>query len=217
MAFVPKETQDQLVKLHKIIDKLELDNEKLGREISRKDYRVRRSGRIRSAFILLFIVAVSFVASLFIFPRYFFYEFSEDRLAYEHLSNEYATIRSEKIELEASIDSIREAYSSVIPKEEVVVPSIESMRLVYTIQIGAFKRFRFPLISDNLIGFTVKYKKEWVKFSLGIFSTHREALILSNNLKKVGIGNPFIQAYKNGVAVNLKTALRYEKEMLGSK
>ena len=209
MAFVPRETQDQLVKLHKIIDKLEAENEKLGRKILGGEKNLSRLRTYSYVFSTLFFLSVLFVALAYLYPDYLMINL-EDKRAYENLQEDYISNRKEKLALKATLDSLQAAYKDM--REETLIPSLNSLSLVYTVQIGAFKKFRFPLISDNLIGYTVTYKRDWVKFSVGIFSTYREALILSNQLKKVGIGTPFIQAYKDGVAVTLKNARDFEKE-----
>ena len=208
MAFVPRETQDQLVKLHKIIDKLEADNEKLGRKISEKERLIKTARTRYYLFITLFFLLSIFVVLLYLFPTYSMIN-NDDKVAYDNLQEDYLSIRQEKVVLASTLDSLEEACKEM--SENSLIPSLSSLSLVYTVQIGAFKKYRFPLISDNLIGYTVTYKRDWIKFSVGVFSTYREALALSSQLRKVGIGNPFIQAYRDGVAITLKKALDFEK------
>jgi hypothetical protein len=84
--------------------------------------------------------------------------------------------------------------------------------IVYSIQIGAFANFKAKLFSDNLAHMKEFEEGGLNKYAIGNFVTYGEALILKNDLKRLGFKDCFIVAQSYGESVNIREALELSEE-----
>lgn len=228
MAFIPKETQEQLVKLHKVIEKYELENETLGKRLRLEQSKGSQNRNGKLTFLILFIVSIFFVLALFLFPGIFF-ENKNLQKAYEDVRLDNASLSKQLRSATDSLqnlsyaleeatfraDSLRMAIEDIPPPKTVrvkvgVLP-IKSNQLIYSVQLGAFSKFRIPATSENLINFAYQKEREIIKYSIGVFRTYKEAEIFSNHLKKMGVNFPTIKAYYKKKNISIAQARKLQK------
>lgn len=90
--------------------------------------------------------------------------------------------------------------------------SLIDMTVVYSIQIGAFANFSSNLISDDITQMEEFEENGFNKFSIGKFTTYKEAVALRDDLKRMGFGDCFIIAKSYGAPINVGEALQLSGE-----
>ena len=86
------------------------------------------------------------------------------------------------------------------------------MSIVYSIQIGAYTNFSSNLISDDITQLEEFEENGFNKFAIGKFTTYKEAVMLRDDLKRVGFKDCFIIAKSYGMPVDIKEALQLSGE-----
>lgn len=117
-----------------------------------------------------------------------------------------ATIKAK--EAQRVIDSIQRLQADNFTQEEYPEENLDDNiqnisdntkgQTVYSVQIGAFSTKKYPLLSSKIIAGTSSYRNEYYKYSVGLFSTVKEARNLRNELIRIGFEDAFIASYKNG-------------------
>ena len=90
--------------------------------------------------------------------------------------------------------------------------STADLSIVYSVQIGAYVNFSSKLISDDISQLEAFEDNGFNKFAVGKFSTYREAVMLRDDLKRIGFTDCFIIAKSYGVPVIMKEALELSGE-----
>ena len=90
--------------------------------------------------------------------------------------------------------------------------SLMDLSIVYSIQIGAYTNFSSNLISKDITQMEEFEENGFNKFSIGKFMTYREAVLLRDDLKRVGFKDCFIIAKSYGMPVNITEALQLSGE-----
>ena len=86
------------------------------------------------------------------------------------------------------------------------------LSIVYSIQIGAYTNFNSNLISKDITQMEEFEENGFNKFSIGKFMTYKEAVMLRDDLKRVGFDDCFIVAKSYGLPVDIKEALQLSGE-----
>lgn len=68
--------------------------------------------------------------------------------------------------------------------------------VVYSVQIGAFTEKRYPLLSESIAG--ILSKDDYLRYSVGLFTTLKEAQSFRKQLIKLGFDDAFVASYVNG-------------------
>ncbi len=68
--------------------------------------------------------------------------------------------------------------------------------IVYSVQIGAFSNKKYPLLSKTIAG--TLSNEEYLRYSIGLFSTLKEAQNFRRQLLKIGFRDAFVASYVNG-------------------
>ncbi|WP_117883314.1 SPOR domain-containing protein [Aureibaculum luteum] len=110
-----------------------------------------------------------------------------------------------------TLHTLKEAKKAVIQVKE-NAQGIVGETIVYSIQIGAFANFKAKLFSDDLA-----HMKEFVdgdlnKYAIGNFVSYSEAIVLKEDLKRLGFTDCFIIAQSYGDPVNIREALELSEE-----
>jgi hypothetical protein len=90
--------------------------------------------------------------------------------------------------------------------------SLMDLSIVYSIQIGAYTNFSSNLISKDITQMEEFEENGFNKFSIGKFMTYKEAVLLRDDLKRVGFKDCFIIAKSYGMPVNISEALQLSGE-----
>ena len=83
---------------------------------------------------------------------------------------------------------------------------------MYSIQIGAFSNFKAKLFSDDLAHMKEYREGGLNKYAIGNFITYAEAVILKDDLRRLGFKDCFIIAQSYGEGVNIREALELSEE-----
>ncbi len=101
-------------------------------------------------------------------------------------------------------------------KQVVILDSVKNatkyMPIVYGVQIGAYNNFRSNLISDDISQLETFEDSGFNKFAVGKFMTYKEAVLLREDLKRIGFKDCFIIAKSYGMPVEMKEALELSGE-----
>lgn len=101
-------------------------------------------------------------------------------------------------------------------KQVVVMDSIKNsvkyMPIVYSVQIGAYTNFRSNLISKDMTQLETFEDSGFNKFAVGKFITYKEAVLLREDLNRIGFKDCFIIAKSYGIPVEMKEALELSGE-----
>ena len=101
-------------------------------------------------------------------------------------------------------------------KQVVVMDSIKNsikyMPIVYSVQIGAYTNFRSNLISKDMTQLETFEDSGFNKFAVGKFITYKEAVVLREDLNRIGFDDCFIIAKSYGIPVEMKEALELSGE-----
>ncbi len=84
--------------------------------------------------------------------------------------------------------------------------------IVYSIQIGAFANFKAKLFSDDLAHMKEFEEGGLNKYAIGNFVTYSEAIVLKDDLKRLGFTDCFVIAQSYGDPVNIREALELSEE-----
>ncbi|MCH2032953.1 MAG: hypothetical protein MK202_05450 [Tenacibaculum sp.] len=68
--------------------------------------------------------------------------------------------------------------------------------VVYSVQIGAFTNKKYPLLSKTIAG--TLSNEEYLRYSIGLFSTLKEAQNFRRQLLRLGFDDAFVASYING-------------------
>ena len=90
--------------------------------------------------------------------------------------------------------------------------SSNKMPLYYSVQIGAYSNFSSNLISEGLNQMAEFEDAGLNKFAIGKFSSYKEAVVLRNDLKKLGFADCFIIARSYGEPIDIAEALQLSGE-----
>jgi len=106
----------------------------------------------------------------------------------------------------------KEGYFNSInnSKENTEINSISNEKVIYSVQIGAFKDFF--LTSDSLMNLSEFNTDGYNKFSIGNYKTYAEAKVLKDNLIKLGFKDCFLSAKSFGNPIDIREALALSNE-----
>ncbi|RPD98652.1 SPOR domain-containing protein [Aureibaculum marinum] len=110
-----------------------------------------------------------------------------------------------------TLQRLKEAQEELIIVKE-STKGIVAETIVYSIQIGAFNNFKARLFSDNLTHMKEFTEGGFNKYAIGNFATYAEALVLKEDLKRLGFTDCFIIAQSYGNPVNIREALELSEE-----
>lgn len=110
-----------------------------------------------------------------------------------------------------SLHKIQRKAKQVIVADS-VKNSLVDLSIVYSIQIGAYANFSSNLISKDITQLEEFEENGFNKFSIGKFTTYKEAVLLRDDLKRVGFKDCFVVAKSFGLPVNIKEALQLSGE-----
>jgi len=83
--------------------------------------------------------------------------------------------------------------------------------VMYQVQIGAYKKFRIAMHSDEFGDFTER-TNGYNKYALGKFSTYADATTFKNDLKRLGFREAFLVSFYNNEQIDIRKALELSGE-----
>ncbi len=86
------------------------------------------------------------------------------------------------------------------------------MPILYRVQIGAYASFSSKLISDDLVHLE-KFEDEGLnKYVIGNFTTYKDAVMLRDDMRRLGFIDCFIISKSYGIPINITEALELSGE-----
>ena len=110
-----------------------------------------------------------------------------------------------------TLHNLKEAQKEAFVVQE-NAQGIVGETIVYSVQIGAFANFKAKLFSDDLAHMKEFVEGDLNKYAIGNFITYSEALVLKEDLKRLGFSDCFIIAQSYGDPVNIREALELSEE-----
>lgn len=124
--------------------------------------------------------------------------------------NNLTLINNDSLQLlkDAAINGSEDLFN----EEELGEDGIAGEPIIYSVQIGAFAKFKAKLFSDDLAHMKEFKEGGLNKYAIGNFITYAEAKVLKEDLRRLGFKDCFIIAQSYGENVNIKEALELSEE-----
>lgn len=150
----------------------------------------------RKATILSIILGCLFLLTLAALAFYIF----------KYTKNYVKVEASQQVIENDSLQSYKDKITSL--QEQVLVIEEESIenKIIYAVQIGAFKKSDMSLFSSNLVNFKEISNKGYNKYALGNFEALSEAQEFRRKLVKLGFRDSFIASFKNDERIKIEEA-----------
>ncbi len=183
--------------LQKELDRIKNETQKQNKVIS----------RLRSALIIITLLALSSWLSLFIFNN------TKENNTSTSLINIESISPSDSIALIAKLAPERKKENP-IPKLEIMTPDgnpiefyIPEDGIFFSIQIGAYLGVNMERFRQNMVSLHQSNYGGINQFTLGLFPTYREADVFREIVKKMGFKDAYIIATQNGNRIKIQDAL----------
>ena len=178
-----------------------ISKEKKEIEIDILNQKIKTKNNIFIVILVLFILSLASTAYLIV---------SKIILPSSNIEKKNKIITNLKEEislLENQNDSLKIAIEDYFnqKEEEDINP------LIYMVQIGAFKRYKTQLYSNQISSLTRYENIPFVKYSLGVFDNYKDAKKLRTMIKRFGIYDVFVVAMYNQKQISIKEAIKYEQ------
>lgn len=203
MAYIPQEAKEQITNLTESLNKAEKENKSLKAQLKEVG-----SSKENSKTILVVIAAIALAFILLFVYTYSFGPLFGD-LKHKVENYEYMDAKVEKLSKENS-DQKETIDKLTIQLEEGGVG--QNPELVYSIQIGAFKKFKMSKYKSDIQGVEEHKEDGFNKYSLGFFDSYQDALLFKKEISRIGIKDAFLVAEYKGEKVDIKKAIKLEKK-----
>lgn len=184
--------------LQNSVSNLTTKNEELEKEVADKEEQigdVKSTARNRNI-LLSFLSGISIAAAV-----YFFQNQAVSSVDINEIKKAEATRVLDSIN-DLADNNYSDDYSDENDNGDGMESGITTIKnniqdkVVYSVQIGAFTEKKFPLLSKTLAG--TLSNEEYLRYSIGLFSTLKEAQNFRRQLVKLGFRDAFVASYVNG-------------------
>jgi cell division protein FtsB len=114
--------------------------------------------------------------------------------------DEIDRLRAERDDVKRQLADAQKNAGNVQPVK--VEKGIPKQGLVFCVQIGAYKKVNMD--GGKSENFNTEKEGDVNKFMVGIFDTYPQAEEMKNNLRKMGLKDAWVVAYKDGARVDAK-------------
>jgi hypothetical protein len=191
--------ENSIEELNKLEEQI-LQTQKLLEKTETKDSVVSKLKTQRNIF--------AFLTLLFLAGTLFFY-LNKNKSITDNIMDDNNVLLIDK----DSLMIFKEAYLKNLmakPNTEEEAKSLKNEKVIYSVQIGAFKDFQ--LLSDGLLNLSEYQADGYNKFSLGNYKTYAEAKYLKDSLIKLGFRGCFLTARSYGKSIGIREALALSNE-----
>ena len=197
MPFIDEE---KLVKLYDEIDKLSVKNEELRQGYIELTLKKKKSEIFEKAKV----VGIMILIILLIVLSYFLYR--------KHQDVKYTKQSTETL-VKNKIDSLKLAFFNTTAARRKKAHPKRAEDLIYTIQIGAFRKFNLSQYSEeDLKNFRRLPNRDLYTYSIGSFLRWNDAKSFLDDIGKIGIKDAFILPLKQNKRVSLRQAIAESKK-----
>ncbi|WP_340198773.1 SPOR domain-containing protein [Ascidiimonas sp. W6] len=199
---MPYIEEEDLLRLHKDIEKEQALNAGLLEQIKYKNKEVIRSRKIKNSFTIFGVISLV-VCAVVISYSY----------GIKNTVNELKTTSENKVTI--SIDSIYRLRDKIRTLQErnsqlnsindfYLAKNLLQNQKVFTVQIAAFEENKLSLLPVSLNNTQMVRNNPFYSYSLGVFETIKEAQSFRYELSKIGFEDAFVVSYVDGKRVKVE-------------
>jgi len=206
MTYIPQEAKEQIAKLMADVDRLESQKEEILNEL--ENLRKKNISNIDKAntvkYALIAVIALLMIAVVFVYIYGPSVETNrKDKASYElYVKNIEKQNKKYKSDIEALKAKLENGGGS----------SENTPELLYKVQIGAFKSFELKSYYQDRDAIIETDESGFKKYSLGSFTTYKDALKFKKEVKRLGFRKAFLVAEYKGKRIDVKQAIKLEKK-----
>ncbi|WP_340074082.1 SPOR domain-containing protein [Leptobacterium sp. I13] len=201
---MPYIEENDLVELHKKIDKSEATNHKLQDQIKIKNREISKWLQQRNIFAIVASVLLLIVIGLFVS---FFIGDGNIMNGFETSGvDDTKTVSNDSIQILQNKITILEEENTRLSevKEFYLAKNLLENQKIYVVQIGAFEERNFSLMPKSLTNTQVVKNNNFYSFSLGSFETLKEAQTFRKEVVSLGFRDAFIASYIDGKRIEIE-------------
>lgn len=197
---MPYLNEDDLVALHKQIDdaedKLAETNEEL--ETTTETLNKQKEDSVKNKKnTLIQNIVLSVITGIALALAFYFYSNGSSSININEIKQNEASRVIDSMN-NARLDELaNNSNNNSIEETTAAIKSNLEGQKIYSVQIGAFTKNRYTLLSETIAG--ISSNEELFKYSIGLFETLREAQNFRKELVKVGFRDAFVASYIDGV------------------
>ncbi len=197
---MPYLNEDDLVALHKQIDdaedKLAETNEEL--ETTTETLNKQKEDSVKNKKnTLIQNIVLSVITGIALALAFYFYSNGSSSININEIKQNEASRVIDSMN-NAHLDELaNNSNNNSIEETTAAIKSNLEGQKIYSVQIGAFTKNRYTLLSETIAG--ISSNEELFKYSIGLFETLREAQNFRKELIKVGFRDAFVASYIDGV------------------
>jgi hypothetical protein len=199
---MPYIEEEDLLRLHKDIEKEQALNEGLLEQIKYKNQEVLRNRKLRNSFGIFGILSLIICAVVLSYS-----------LGVQGTISELKSNTENKVTI--SVDSIYKLKDRLrtLQERNSQLNSINDFYLakkllrnqkVYTVQVAAFEQNKISLLPVSLENTQLVRNNPFYAYSLGVFETLKEAQSFRYELSKIGFEDAFVVSYLDGKRVKVE-------------
>lgn len=199
---MPYIEEEDLLRMHKAIEKEQAVNEGLLEQIKYKNKELKRNRRLRNYFGIFGIL------SLLICAVVLSYSFGVQKAVNELKNSDHygVTISADSIyKLRDKIRTLQERNSRLNSINDFyLAKKILQNQKIYTVQVAAFEQNKLSLLPVSLNNTQMVRNNPFYAYSLGVFETLKEAQSFRYELSKIGFKDAFVVSYVDGKRVKVE-------------
>ncbi|WP_340063028.1 SPOR domain-containing protein [Ascidiimonas aurantiaca] len=199
---MPYIEEEDLLGLHKKIEKEQAVNQGLLQQISYKSKEVKHSKKQKKIFAAIAVGSVVIAAIVIAYSL----GVSKTVEKLKTNSENKVTISLDSIEqLRERIRSLQEKNSQLNSVHDFyLAKNLLKKQKVFAVQVGAFENNRVSLLPVSLNNTQLVRNNPYYSYSLGIFETLKEAQSFRFELAKLGFEDAFVVSYVNGKRIQVE-------------
>jgi len=194
--------ENDLLELHKDIDKSQIINERLLNQIRLKNKQLKKHKFQRNILAILVVLIIIVGLSLGVLA------------AGWSMSNRYDKQQANVLVSIDSLDAIKSRmdtlksknYALSLVNEFYLAKEFLGKEKIYSVQVKSFVDNNILLASKALSNSLFVKTNPFYSYSLGNFKTLSEAQIFRNQLIDLGFGDAFVASYQNGKRIQIEPA-----------
>jgi len=199
---MPYIEEEDLLGLHKKIEKEQAVNQGLLQQISYKSKEVTHSKKQKNVFAMIAVASVVIVAIVIA------YSFGVSKTVEKLKTNSEnkVTLSLDSIEqLRERIRSLQEKNSQLNSVHDFyLAKNLLKKQKVFAVQVGAFENNKISLLPVSLNNTQLVRNNPYYSYSLGIFETLKEAQSFRFELAKIGFEDAFVVSYIDGKRIKVE-------------
>lgn len=190
--------ENDLLNLHKDIEKAQSNSDKLLEQVRYKNKDLRKIAQQRNLFVLTTILLVAGLILTTVFDVGLIdkgmFKGSKAQVSVDSLR----AVQTELNNLKAENDELRELNEFYTDR------ALLREGKIYTVQVMAFSRNKTALTSESLTNSRFVRNNPFYSYSLGNFTSLAEAQSFRKQLVRIGFHDAFITSYRNGKRIGIE-------------